>query len=121
MKTFTWYSLIELSNASTAQNQNDDLKLRFKAWERVSRDEVKEFVKIGTIDDPKYDISKAMSNGIDDYWGDDAKIVPVNYPYPYCGVFTHPNSSGYFLIYIESGGHIPENRCRYFDPTLFAD
>jgi hypothetical protein len=121
MKSVTWSELLKLTAPILNISEEDSINKNYIAWRKFDPQDESKLIFIGSIvpDSPESKIYEEEFKTTKNYWAKDYPMALAYYPYNGCGVYKFDNiNGGYYFIYVEFGGHIPEKRCRLVQSNL---
>jgi len=110
-------TLIALLNFNKEQILSFDKYARdYLSWKVLTTEFKKELQLIDEIETCKSCSSEY--NTKENYWSINYPIVLEYYPYNGCKVYKNKDCQSYYFVYVEYGGHAPEERCRLIQKEL---
>ena len=87
---------------------------KYISWSKLEKEDKVRLEKVFSLNIGSDSVGYCLGN----YWAEDYPIDFNVYPNSGCDIYIDKQSENYYLVYLECGGHVPEERCRLIQTGL---
>ena len=97
------------------EDTEDIVGIKYISWSKLKKEDKDNLKKVFSLSiENKDSVGPCLGN----YWAEDYPIDFKVYPNSCCDVYKDKQGKNYYLVYLEYGGHAPEERCRLIQKKL---